>query len=252
MLKKIKSFAVCLLGLTFFVSPSLLQAQSRQDCYVIRADGTRLKGKDLTADAKGNLLLNVDDKLKMPFAVGSYRYGFIPKPNEVAALEKFFEEKNYDGVIKNAPAVFEKYKYLGWSNVIAALEAESYLTQGKINDARKVISAASRVGGEYRDKLNGAIVKLYIADKDFSKAEAILKRQLKDADEPTAAQAFCLLGEMAEAQDDKKQAVLEYLKVLMLFEGKKAGEARTIAKSRALKLMREMKDPRIDKIAAYE
>ena len=252
MIKKMKPFVVCLLGLVAFGSPLLLHAQSRQDCYVIRADGTRLKGKALTADAKGNLVLNVDDKLTMPFAVGTYRYGFIPKPNEVAALEKLFEEKNYDGVIKGAPAVFDKYKYLGWCYVIAALEAESHLAKGKINDARKVVAAASRIGGEYREKLNGAIVKLYIADKDFSKAEAILKRQLRDADDVTAAQAFCLLGEMAEAQDDKKQAVLEYLKVLMLFEGKKVSEERAIAKSRALRLMREMKDPRVDKIAAYE
>jgi tetratricopeptide (TPR) repeat protein len=252
MLRKIKSFAVCLLGLGLFSIPSQLRAQARQDCYVIRADGTKLKGRVLTADNKGNLMLSVDDKLEMPFGVGSYRYGFIPKPAEVAALEKLFDEKNHAEVIKSAPAVFDKYKYLGWCYVIAALEAESHLAQGKINDARRVISSASRLGGEHRDKLNGAIVKLYIADKDFAKADAILKRQLRDADDSTAAQAFCLLGEMAEAQDDKKQAVLEYLKVLMLFDGKKAGEARTIAKSRALRLMREMKDPRVDKIAAYE
>lgn len=252
MMKKFKSFAVCLFSLTVFCSPILLLAQSRQDCYVVRADGSKMKGKDLTADEKGNLLLIVDDKLKMPFRVGSYKYGFIPKPKEVAALEKLFEEKNYDGIIKAASAVFEKYKYLGWSNVIAATEAEAYLAQGKTNEARKVISAAARIGGEYREKLNGSIVKLYIADKDFDKAEAILKAQLRNADEQLAAQAFCLLGELAEARDDKKQAVLEYLKVLMLFEGKSVSDVRALAKSRALKLMREMKDPRIDKIAAYE
>jgi hypothetical protein len=252
MLRKIKSSALCLLGLGIFLSPVMLPAQSRQECYVIRADGTRLRGRALSADDKGNLTLEVDDKLKMPFSTGSYRYGFIPKPQEVAALEKLFAEKNYDDVIKNASVVFDKYKYLGWCYVIAALQAESYLTQNKINDARRVISAASRLGGEYRDKLSASIVKLYIADKDFTRADALLKRQLRDADDSTAAQAFCLLGEMAEAQDDKKQAVLEYLKVLMLFEEKKVGETRAIAKSRVLRLMREMKDPRIDKIAAYE
>ncbi len=252
MLRKIKSFAFCLLGLGIFSSPIILHAQSRQDCYVIRADGSRLRGRALSADAKGNLTLEVDDKLKMPFGPGSYRYGFVPKPQEVAALEKLFAEKNYDEVIKNAPAVFDKYKYLGWCYVIAALQAESYLAQDKTNDARRVISAASRLGGEYRERLSASIVKLYIADKDFARADALLKRQLRDADDSSAAQAFCLLGEMAEAQDDKKQAVLEYLKVLMLFEEKKVGETRAIAKSRALRLMREMKDPRIDKIAAYE
>jgi len=252
MLRKIKSLAFCLLGLGIFSSPIILQAQSRQDCYVIRADGTRLKGRALSADAKGNLTLEVDDKLRMPFGPGSYRYGFVPKPQEVAVLEKLFAEKNYDAVIKSAPAVFDKYKYLGWCYVIAALQAESYLAQNKTNDARRVISAASRLGGEYRERLSASIVKLYIADKDFARADALLKRQLRDADDSSAAQAFCLLGEMAEAQDDKKQAVLEYLKVLMLFEEKKVGETRAIAKSRALRLMREMKDPRIDKIAAYE
>ena len=231
--------------------PLLLLAQ-RQDCYVIRADGSRMRGKELSADAKGNLTLNVDDKLKMPFKPGEYRYGFVPKPREVAALEKLFEEKNYDELQKNAQAVFDKYKFLGWNNVVAALQAESYLAQDKVNDARRSIAAAHRIQGAFRDKLNGAIVKLYIADKEFDKAEAILNRQLRDADEQLAAQAFCLLGEMAEAQDDKKQAVLEYLKVLMLFEGKESAELRSLAKSRALKLMRDMKDPRMDKIAAYE
>lgn len=252
MLGNFRSFAAGLISLTFFSVPMLLRAQSRLDCYVIRADGSKMKGRELTADAKGNLLLIVDDKLKMPFQTGSYKYGFIPKPKEVAALEKLAEEKNYAEISKTAAAVFEKYKYLGWCNVIAALEAEACLAQDKINDARKIISAASRLAGEYRDRLNGVIVKLYIADKDYSKAEAILKKQLQNADDLTAAQAFCLLGELAEARDDKKQAVLEYLKVLMLFDSKNAGDYRATAKTRALKLMREMKDPRIDKIAAYE
>ncbi|NMA43655.1 MAG: hypothetical protein GX946_09780 [Oligosphaeraceae bacterium] len=231
--------------------PMLLLAQ-RQDCYVIRTDGGRVRGRELSADAKGNLVLNVDDKMTMPFKVGEYRYGFVPKPAEVTTLEKLFQENKYEELLKNAQAVFDKYKFLGWNNVIAALQAESYLAAGNTNEARRCIAAAHRIQGEYRDKLNGAIVKLYIADKEYDKAEAILNRQLRVADEQLAAQAFCLMGEMAEAKDDKKQAVLEYLKVLMLFEGKECADMRSLAKSKALRLMREMKDPRVDKIAAYE
>jgi hypothetical protein len=179
--------------------------------------------------------------------------GFVSKPKEVAALEQLFAEKKYDQVISQADGVFAKYKYLGWSNVIATMHADALLTGNKVAEAKRVLVAANRLAGEQRELLEASMVKIYIADKDYDKADSVLKRQMVSADEAKAAQAFCLFGEMAEAKGDKKQAVLEYLKVLMLFENnKKVDEVRSMAKSRATKLMRELNDPRVDKIAAYQ
>ena len=229
-----------------------LRAQRRAECYVIRSDGSKLQGRELSVDSKGVLTLIVDDKMRMPFSPGSYKHGFVPKPKEVEELEKLYEEKKFAELAAKAPQVFEKYKLLGWCNVIAALHAEALLQENKSADARKVIASAARMSGEFRESLDAAIVKLYIADKEYDKAEAILRRQLRSAEDQAAAQAFLLMGELAEAKNDKKQAVLEYLKVMMLFEGRRVKDEKALAKSRATKLMREMRDPRVDKITAYE
>lgn len=248
-----KRYMLSLLFLAVIGAPGLALAQGKRDCYVITADNRKISGQALTADAKGNLVLNVDGKLKMPFRVGQYKMGFVSKPKEVAALEQLFADKKYDQVISQADAVFEKYKFLGWSNVIASLHADALLAGNKISEAKRVLVAANRLAGEQRELLEASMVKIYIADKDFDKADSVLKRQMVSADEVKAAQAFCLFGEMAEAKGDKKQAVLEYLKVLMLFENnKKVDDIRSLAKSRATKLMRELNDPRVDKIAAYQ
>ncbi len=242
-----------LLFLAAICAPAWLQAQGKQDCYVITSDGRKISGRALIADKQGNLNLDVDGKMKMPFRVGQYKMGFVSKPKEVAALEQLFAEKKYDQVISQAEGVFEKYKFLGWCNVIASLHADSLLIDNKVAEAKRVLVAANRLAGEQRELLEGSMVKIYIADKDYDKAESVLKRQMSSADEVKAAQAFCLYGEMAEAKGDKKQAVLEYLKVLMLFENnKKVEDSRNLAKTRATKLMRELNDPRVDKIAAYQ
>ena len=248
-----KRYMLSLLLLAVIGAPVLVQAQGKRDCYVITADNRKINGQGLTADAQGNLVLDVDGKLKMPFRAGQYKMGFVSKPKEVAALEQLFAEKKYDQVISQADGVFAKYKYLGWSNVIASMHADALLTGNKVAEAKRVLVAANRLAGEQRELLEASMVKIYIADKDYDKADSVLKRQMVSADEAKAAQAFCLFGEMAEAKGDKKQAVLEYLKVLMLFENnKKVDEVRSMAKSRATKLMRELNDPRVDKIAAYQ
>ena len=249
----LKRYLLTWLLLTVSATPLLVQAQGKQDCFVITNDGRKIPGRALSADDNGNLILDVDGKLKMPFKAGQYKMGYVQKPKEVAALEQLFTEKKYDQVISQAPAIFDKYKFLGWCNVIASLEADALLVDNKIAAAKKVLIAANRLTGEQRELLEGSMVKIYIAEKDYDKAESVLKRQMVNADEAKAAQAFCLFAEMAEAKGDKKQAILEYLKVLMLFENnKKVEDSRNYAKSRATKLMRELNDPRVDKIAAYQ
>ena len=99
-MKKILSpFVFCLIAAT------CLFAQ-KQDCYVITAAGQRQKAMAITADAQGNLTVNIDGKIKAPFKAGAYKIAVIPKPKEVAELEKLANEEKYEELITAAPAVF--------------------------------------------------------------------------------------------------------------------------------------------------
>ncbi|MBP1582448.1 MAG: hypothetical protein J6866_00700 [Victivallales bacterium] len=245
-----KSFFIGFLVLA--LTASLLPAQGKGECFVIKGDNTRIKGQKLTSDDQGNLTLDVDGKIQQNFKRGQYKYGCIPKPQAVAELEKLFEAKKYAEVTAKAPAEFAKYKYLGWSYTIAALEAEAWLAQGNVEKANKAYMEGARIAGENRDRLEETSMRIFIARKEYDKVENLLKKKMLNADNQQAARAFNLRGDIALAKGDKKQAVLEYLKTLMLFEGKKVANERAEAKEKATKLLRELKDPRVDKISGYE
>jgi len=245
-----KSFIIGCLALV--LTATLLPAQGKGDCFVIRGDNTKVKGQKLTSDEQGNLTLDVDGKIQQKFARGQYKYGCIPKPQAVAELEKLFEAKKFADVTAKAPALFAKFKYLGWSYTIAALEAESWLAQGNVEKANKAYADGARIAGENRDRLEETSMRIFIARKEYDKVENLLKKKMLNADNQQAARAFNLRGDIALAKGDKKQAVLEYLKTLMLFEGKKVAAERSEAKEKATKLLRELKDPRVDKISGYD
>ena len=88
-------FLFCLLA------ASCLFAQ-KQDCYIITAAGKQQKAISIQADAQGNLTVNVDGKLKASFKAGGYKFAVIPKPKEVADLEKLANEEKYEELIYSA------------------------------------------------------------------------------------------------------------------------------------------------------
>lgn len=236
------------------IASSRLGAQAKPACYVVDNSGTRIPGVSITAEENGDLVLQPDasGKIKRPFKAGSYRYAFVPKPAEVGELEKLVEAKNHADIIKAAPAAFRKYRSLGWSYAITAIHVEALLAEDKVNEAKRVFQEGARFPGEFREKMENAEIRILVASKDYDRAEDRLKKQMLNADEAVAAQAFCLRGLVAEARGDKKQAILEYMKPLMLFDAKKGGEYRSEAKKHAVRLMKELNDPRVGKIESYE
>lgn len=243
-----------LLAVAILLTGSRLSAQAKPTCFVVDNTGNRIPGVNITAEENGDLVLQPDasGKIKRPFKAGSYRYAFIPKPTEVTELEKLAETKKYADLLKAAPPVFNKYRSLGWSYVIAALQVEALLADDKVSEAKRIFQEGARFPGEFREKMENAEILILVASKDYDRADERLKRQMLNADEQVAAQAFCLRGMVAEARGDKKQAILEYMKPLMLFDAKKGGEYRSVAKKNAVRLMQELNDPRVGKIENYE
>lgn len=231
---------------------AIIHAQ-RQDCYVIRADNQRIRAREITADANGNLSVNVDGNLKMPLRWGSYRLAMIPKPKEVEELEKLFDADNFDEVIKTAPAIFDQYKYLGWADTIAALQCESFLALGKPGEASAIFQNARKFPAENMQKFQRVLLLEMLAKKEFDRVENELKRMILDKDDSKAAFAFNMKGQLYEAKGQKREAILEYLKTVILFEGKgKLKRERDVAKQKAVALMKELKDPRVAKIEALK
>ena len=189
------------------------------------------------------------DALKIGGLVGEEKELY----QEVEELEKLFDADNFDEVIKTAPAIFDQYKYLGWADTIAALQCESFLALGKPGEASAIFQNARKFPAENMQKFQRVLLLEMLAKKEFDRVENELKRMILDKDDSKAAFAFNMKGQLYEAKGQKREAILEYLKTVILFEGKgKLKRERDVAKQKAVALMKELKDPRVAKIEALK
>ena len=218
----------------------------KQECYVINAMGQRQKAMAVKADSQGNLTVQIDDRLKVPYKAGSYKFAFIPKPKEINELEKLLSEEEYEELITASATVFDAYKYLGWADAIAALQYEAFLATGKPEKAHDVYQLALKFPHDNNLKIQRMHLMELVTQQQYDIIEQEAKKLILSKDDSLAAFAFNLRGLAYEAKGQKKEAVVEYLKTVLLFDGKgKTKRERDKARLKAIALMKELKDPRV-------
>lgn len=233
-------------GLAGLLAVCALKAAAATPCYVIDARGQKLDGIELkVTSSNGDIELNVDGRVRLPFKAGGYKAAFIPKPDDVAALEKALEEGRHAEVIKGAGALFDKYKFLGWGGGVAYLEGMSLLKTGKPQDALRAFDKGKPFAGEAGDDLNRGVVNALLEMKDTAKVQPMLAAMMTSSRKTSAAFAFLSRGRMLDDAGKSKEAVLEYLKVLLFFEDSSSlKEFREDARARAIALLKKMNDGR--------
>ena len=230
----------------FAATPLLAQ---KQQCYVVENNGAQTKALSIKADANGTLEIVIKkDTPPVKRPRGQYRYAVIPRPPQVERYVKLFEDRNYGDMLKAAPGLYTATRYVGWGDLIAAYQSEALLDQGKVEEARQALKQAQAAPGANKDAVLHANVRLLVHDKKFADVENLLKQLMTSKEDKTAAFAFNTRGQVLAAQGQKREAVLEYLKTLLLFDGKKTRAERAEAKRQAVALMTELKDPRVSKI----
>ena len=225
-----------------------------QKCYIVKADGSQQKAIDIKVkNANGDLnVLVKQGQQPILFSKNMYRYAVVPKPQQVEQLGNALLANKYDDVLAAAKQLFESYKFLGWGDYIACCQAQAYLGKNNLDEANKALALAKRTPGPNKDDLIATEIKCLIKAGKYDKTDELLKNLMMSKDDTTAAIAFNMRGEAYLAQGQKKQAVLEYLKTLLLFDKKKAQAERAYAKKQAVAIMKELKDPRVSKIEAME
>jgi len=222
-------------------------------CYVVRRSGDRVRGAALKADSDGTLKLQMAAGGPVQtFRRGSYLYAYVPKPKKVAALEKASEEGKHEIVLKYAGAVFEEYRFLGWGDYIAYLEAMSHIEAGDCARALKALERGQRYKARHEEELAKGLVTAYLGLKQYDKVKPILSKMMASGDTDMAAFGFNTRGDILAAEGQKKEAVLNYLKTLLLFKPGVARRERARAKQQAVALLKGMNDARWQDIAKID
>lgn len=224
-----------------------------RDCYVVRRSGDKVKGVALEADGEGTLKLQMDAGGPVQtFKSGSYQYAYVPKPKKVAALEKASEEGKHDVVLKYAGAVFDEYKYLGWGDYVAYLEGTAHIEQGDCARALQCFERGQRHKARHEEELAKGVISAYLGLKEYEKVRPILSKLMGSSDTSMAAFGFNTRGDILAAEGQKKEAVLDYLKTLLLFKPGVAERERQRAKQQAVELLKGMNDARWQDVAKID
>ena len=233
------------------VLASIVSAAAKPECWVIDSRGKKHKGIHVQIkNPQGDLELIVDGRVRLPFKAGSYRAAFVPKPKEVAQLEEQYKKEKYTAVVQQADALFNTYKFVGWGDGIAAMKGMSLLQLQRPKEALAAFAWGQRYPGRYRDVILRGTVLAMLDMKTPEKAEPLLAKMITSSKPANAAFAFNARGRILEDAGKSKEAVLEYLIVLLFFkDNASVREYREEARTHAVALMKEMHDQRWRRIA---
>jgi len=218
--------------------------------FVVPIGGKLVPGSNLTIDKQGTLTLTllVGENASRKFRAGTYRYGIIPKPSAVRNLDELLKNKQYEKLIMNAPSVYKKYHYLGWGDYVSALQGQAYLAQKKYQKAIDCFTKDAPSNSRFPDALLKGQIQVYLAQNKLKKVEASLKKLKKSTNPAFAVFSFNTQATLYEKAGKKQEAVLEYMKIILLFDPNKISSSintqRKQAKQKTIKLLKSMKDDR--------
>lgn len=223
-----------------------IDAMAQGKVYVISEEGRRIYGSKLTANANGDLELTMrDGRAKQKFRKGNYKGAYIPIPQEVRKLQAAFSQGAFDHIDKNAEDAVKRYGYLGWGDMIMIIRAKVALDRGNPQEALEFLKRGRQYNLMHAALWRGTVAETYVDLEQYDKAEKWLDGLLKRVDDiGQAAALFNLKGEMRAKQGREKEAVLEYLKVVLLLDKQEAGTKYKQARDNVVKLLKEMNDSR--------
>ena len=226
--------------------------RAAEESYVVTAQGEKIITSSLRADATGAVWYKPEGSAaEIKANLRAYQEAHIPQPPEVREMDAAFKARNYAGVIKAAASALPKnYQFLGWGGWMALCEGNAYFAQANYPTA--LASYERGVSLPFKDQYTGELYrgKVLCLQKLNRKdeAKAVVEKMFVNADAKTVAFAFNTRAELLVGENRKREAILDYLKTLLLCKNEEAQEARETARSRVKALLVELKDPRAGEI----
>jgi len=225
----------------------LLWAQAPPQPFITDAADQRVNGTTLEVDVDGTLRL-ASAGVTRTFRPGQYRAAWIPKPQEVSQIEAAFAAKRFNEVPEMVDRVYPRLRWVGYGGLLSVLKGKSFIERAQFRDAEQAFAIGVRdekLSATIQAELRTGVVQALIGQENFDAAERQLA-SLGTSDERTAPYIYKARGYLAEKRGKRKEAVLEYLKVVLLYTNPPAAQVRRECLERVAALLREDRDVRAE------
>lgn len=220
-----------------------------QQCYVVDARGNKIPGTRLTADKDGNLSLQIEAGGPVTnFRVGNYQSAMSPKTKEIQALEQLYADGKLDNVTATADKLYPQYQYLGWGGTISYYAGMALLDKGNASAALLLFDRGLGLKDVGTEVLTKGKIQALLALQKTAEAQALLDKLTVSNEPGIAIFTFNTRGKLLAAEGKKKEAVLQYMKTMLLFKPGTYPKERDEARKAVAALLRSMGDSRADEL----
>jgi TolA-binding protein len=212
---------------------------------VYLSNGSTMKAKSITwSESKQEYRIEDAQGTIIPVPRKQVERLEIDKPAEYDKAAQLVESKQYDAAIPVLDDLVTRYRMLVWDNQARELLAKAYL--GK-NDPKKAASAIDAIFETTpKEQATPEVRQLYWNALLMTQRNTVLRTDLDEAvakgPRELAAVAMLVRGDLDKAEGKKEDALLNYLRVVILYEQFKAVQPEALFK--AAQVLEELRDPR--------
>lgn len=188
----------------------------------IQTKSKKISADKISSDSRGVLTYSASG-FSQKVKPGDYIYARIPKPREVGDAFNKLKSKKYDDAAKAFEKAYKDYRYLGWDVYCIYYGAYALDKDNKKAEAIEMINRLKEIP-EDRTKwprymeAKKLLSELYIEKSQFNEAQEVLK-ELGTAQSPAiAAFANVKQGDILLKKGKRKDALLMYLRTVLLFD----------------------------------
>lgn len=215
--------------LALLLAPALALAKP----YVIKADGTKLEGDVITGSADGTISLTTAQG-KFDFKPGQYKEAFADKPADFDTANAAALAKDYAKADEFYQKVIRQYPNLNWDIQAGIRCIHMYVQKGDGAAAEKAadfITSRNKTALSKSPDLQWMVWKALVLNKNFAKVELEAKKAIAEGSHELAARAYMARGDASAAKSLHKEAVLDYLRVVLICEAQKEVQPEALFKA---------------------
>lgn len=222
-----------------------LASVSSDAAYLVLQDNRRVEAASVRINAQGDYVIRTDVG-ERTFPAAQVMEAVADKPAEFDQALALMKAGQLEQAIPVLEQIASQNRGLGWDD-----EANAVLGQGlmKAGTADKAAAALERVSAGFlgrRPDVRVALWDAMIAADRASAVEASLDEAIRGADRALAAQAQVKRGDVKMSRRQLEEAVLDYLRTVVLFEAQK--EVQPEALFKAGMALRELRDARASRM----
>lgn len=188
--------------------------------FVINSAGSRIVGAAIRSEADGTVFLTTSNGQTLTFPRGAYRTAFADQPSELAQVAALAKQRNFSEAACLLRRVKTRYRFLGWDRRAAMMLARVELALKNFDEAvaeyetlfaeQPKLRAVPAERARYMQALLGAGRTRDVA--------TMIDEDIASGSRESAARAQVVRGDMKAAAGQYEEALLDYLRTVLLFK----------------------------------